>query len=352
MADSPDRKAPAFSSAGGGTAQPARSPATSTPPRRPRSLRRTSHMDMTPQGSSSLAGLSLRGAARDLLTLTEDGHRLVGEATVAAELGEGRLLRSIACDPAVPLQGLLEQSVGSGFRAMLDAAVPDHRRRHTPLYLLLDELPVASLIAGYADLYLRDPDEPAAQSGSAARQVRSDICAGWAADATMMQAIARDGRIPIPVGPPAPPLEPATDPLAWHAIAPLGKGSMRRRRRIDVTHGEPLQVDAAFRDTHVGPDGQETVLHEYSLTATVDPKRRVVLSCSARPRVLPWLECPAAAASAERLVGKRVGELKSVVRQEFRGTSTCTHLNDLLRSLANVEPMADQLATTFGTPTQ
>jgi hypothetical protein len=52
--------------------------------------------------------------------------------------------------------------------------------------------------------------------------------------------------------------------------------------------------------------------------------------------VLPWTECPAAAASAGRLDGLRVDELRERVAKEFRGTTTCTHLNDLLRSLADL----------------
>ena len=62
-------------------------------------------------------------------------------------------------------------------------------------------------------------------------------------------------------------------------------------------------------------------------------------SCVAVPRVLPWAECPSAAASAERVVGRRVTELRAMVKEEMVGTSTCTHLNDLLSSLSQ----ADQL---------
>jgi hypothetical protein len=52
--------------------------------------------------------------------------------------------------------------------------------------------------------------------------------------------------------------------------------------------------------------------------------------------VLPWTECPFAAASAARLDGHAVGELRELVGREFKGTTTCTHLNDLLRSLADL----------------
>jgi hypothetical protein len=100
-----------------------------------------------------------------------------------------------------------------------------------------------------------------------------------------------------------------------------------------------------FRDTHVDPDGRETVLHEYSLTASLDPDSLALSGAEARPRVLPWTECPSAAASAQRLDGHRVSELRELVGREFRGTTTCTHLNDLLRSLAVLEGLTALLPT-------
>ena len=59
-----------------------------------------------------------------------------------------------------------------------------------------------------------------------------------------------------------------------------------------------------------------------------------IVACVATPRVLPWAECPQAAASAGRLVGQRVADLRALVRDDLVGTSTCTHLNDLLSSLS------------------
>ena len=320
-----------------------RKPATATPARTAGSIRRTSHMDMIPQGATTQLGLALVGGARDVLTRHDGSGIVLDEATVRARLGEGRALENLTTDPDAALHDLSGKIVGAGFRAAVDRVVPRHKKNQTPLYLLLDELPVAALIAGYADLYLRAPDEPPTSSRAAARKVKADICAGWASDATMMQAIATEGQIPIPVGPAAPAIELAGDPLTWHAIPGLPVGAMRRRRRIDVSHSGHLVIDAMFRDTHVGPDGTETVLHEYSLTAGADAGSFEILRCQAEARVLPWVECPAAAASARRLAGRRLPELRTFVRQSLTGTSTCTHLNDLLRSLADAAPLADRL---------
>jgi hypothetical protein len=59
----------------------------------------------------------------------------------------------------------------------------------------------------------------------------------------------------------------------------------------------------------------------------------------ATPRVLPWIECPGAATTAGRLVGRPVAGLRGLVRDELVGTSTCTHLNDLLASLSQVDQL-------------
>ncbi|MDT7569754.1 MAG: hypothetical protein QOG76_8378 [Pseudonocardiales bacterium] len=98
-----------------------------------------------------------------------------------------------------------------------------------------------------------------------------------------------------------------------------------------------------FRDTYVRTDGVETIIHEYTLSATVDADSGLIVDSSATPRVLPWQECPGAVASAERITGMTLRELHFRVRQKLFGTSTCTHLNDLLRSVADAEALIDRV---------
>ena len=143
--------------------------------------------------------------------------------------------------------------------------------------------------------------------------------------------------MPVPECPVAPVLEDPTDPDGWHPMEALPPTSMRRRRRIDVVpQGDDfVHVDATFRDSFWEPSGEEVVLHEYLLAAEVDGAGRI-LRIDAEPRVLPWPECPAAAASAAQLIGTIAEALPDTVKQDLRGISSCTHLNDLFRSLRDV----------------
>ena len=269
---------------------------------------------------------------------------MLGEGEVEVGIDAARTATAITTTPAVVVDDLRGARVGRGFRARLAELLPSEAAARSPLYLLLDDLPVAALISGYADLYRGDPEVTLDSDTTPADRVDAvhvDICAGWATDATMITSI-REGRpFPVPVGPPAPTLA-SRDALGWHEIGELAAGAMRRRRRIDVWRaaGGTLDVDAMFRDTHVTDDGEETVLHEWSVDTAVESSTGIISRCEATPHTLPWGECPAAAASARRLVGVEVTRLRTLVNQELRGTSTCTHLNDLLRSLADVATLA------------
>jgi hypothetical protein len=92
----------------------------------------------------------------------------------------------------------------------------------------------------------------------------------------------------------------------------------------------------------MGENFNESVVHEYGILAELD-KDLVVTSVVASPRVLPWEECPSAAASAFRIVGQRVSDLRNFVRESLMGTSTCTHLNDLIRSLDDVVALNERI---------
>jgi hypothetical protein len=313
-------------------------PSSTTPPRHGRSARLTSHIDIEPLGRG---GLLLTGAARELET-NASSNQVLATASVLARVSSTRVLEQLEVTPDDGIdRSLVGTVVGSGFRAAVTAAFADEPVREGALHALLDDLPVAVLISGYAALY--NGKMQVERKHLEAGLLRRDICAGWRSDGTMIVTLEEKGHLPVSLGPPAGVLEPPDDLLSWHEMPPLTPGAMRRRRLVDVTLGDPIEVFAMFRDSHLEPDGAETVLHEYSVTATVRPEDNVLHDCVAKPHVLPWPECPGAAASAGRLNGERLEDIPSMVSAELRGTSTCTHLNDLLRSLGRAASLLSHL---------
>jgi hypothetical protein len=60
------------------------------------------------------------------------------------------------------------------------------------------------------------------------------------------------------------------------------------------------------------------IIHEYTVTARVDAQSIVVTAAEAVDRLLPCLECNAAAPSVTRIVGLDVRDLRSVVHSPQR----------------------------------
>lgn len=295
-------------------------------------MRRTTHVEMSWAGP----WLHLAGAARDLET-TARGPRVLNAATLDADVDPRRRLARLDLVPErSEAAALVGSVVGSGFRARVGAVVPDEGG--TPLGLLLDDLPGATLISGYvrvrSEAHAGTP--PGSSVPAAALDAMTDVCAGWRAGGRAMTSVARGEGIPMQDCPPAPDLDGGSDEWAWHEIAPLAPGAMRRRRRIDVGGRDPVEVDAMFRDSYGEPDGTEVVLHEYGVGAVLDPDGLVVRSVEASPAVLPFGECPLAVDHVGDLVGKPIGDFRTTVRQELQSTRSCTHLNDMLRVLADV----------------
>jgi Protein of unknown function (DUF2889) len=338
-------------------------PTAGTPARALGSVRRTSTIDMLrPDGL--FGPLVLAGRARDLVT-GSDGVAVavsVSACSGRVDFMGGRILTEVRPDPDRPsLQALLGQRVSSGFRAAVQAADPGLTAGDSLLNLLLDDFPVATLVSGHAiGAGITGSGRPVLSLAEATGQPRADgpppgfaptsarpafirnLCAGFADGGTIMNGVDTNGRPPVVTGPEAPDLA-TGDRLGWHELDPLPPGAMRRRRRMDLLPGPLASIDVLFRDSHVDDQGLETIVHEYTVCATVDTRAGVLVSCAATPRVLPWVECPAAALSAGRLAGAPVTGLRQRVRDTFLGTSTCTHLNDTLRSLEDI-PALLQLA--------
>lgn len=319
-------------------------PTAGTPPRRPGSIRRTSTIDSArPEG---FTGPVLQtGLARDLIT-TVDGTVAVvatAEMHVVTDYTQGTLVRELTTAPAVDgLDALIGVRAGGGFRKVLD--LETSAERGSLPYLLLDDVPGATLVSGVGMTIAAhrgdaELEEFRTRMKTQPRLQVADLCAGWQAGGTLLSHL-EDGRPPVLLGPVALSVIDGDDPDAWHALEPLPNESTRRARRIDVWRDDLVHVDVFFRDSLMGHDGVETVVHEYTVDATVDPETMTVVACRAEPHVLPWRECPEAIASAGRVVGWPVLKLRPEVRAQLVGPSTCTHLNDVLRGLEDVDWLA------------
>ncbi|MCX4091905.1 DUF2889 domain-containing protein [Nocardia sp. alder85J] len=325
------------------TTQHEAGPATVTPPRRPGSVRRTTtHDSVRPDGLLGLVTVTARG--RDLRTEPDGGHTVLDAARVQLVVDHPRRqVHRIDAEPGHPNLGeLVGANVSAGFRGAVAAALPGERESGSVRFQLFDDLPTALLVGGYA-VAVGQPQvaKPVPRPRSGLQY--PDLCAGWIAEGTLMSRLNATGVVPTSEGPLAPEVE-LEDLLGWHEHDPMPPHGMRRRRRLDVWRdGDIVRVEGFFRDSHRSGEGVETVVHEYTVHATVDPGTRRFLAAEAVIGALPWPECPVAAASAGRLAGMPVAGLRAEVRRNFTGPSTCTHLNDTLRALEDVDVLLDKM---------
>ncbi|WP_241997164.1 DUF2889 domain-containing protein [Rhodococcus sp. SMB37] len=320
-------------------------PTDSTPARLPYSVRRTTAVGiLRPDGHEG--PLLLHGSGRDLGTHGDGSPVQFGNVHSAVEIDfvGGRTVVSADAGQAGPdLTALVGARAGSGFRSALAAALPDGAREHSLLHRVLDDVPVATVISGYA-LTREDPAVAAVPVPRTSALPRADYCAGFATGGVFIGGIESNGTAPVVIGPSAPDFVHGPDPLAWHHMDALPAKGMRRLRRIDVRGEGDLVVDAMFRDSYVDEHCIETVVHEYHLDLTARADTLEIIRAVATPRVLPWPECSGAVAAVDRLIGKTVLNVAPLVGAEFRGVGSCTHLNDLLRSVVDVAELSTKLA--------
>ena len=319
--------------------------------RRPGSVRRTSTLDMVwPDGLGT--ALQLVGRSRDLLPPVDGAPEVLGGAAKGVGVGEGRRVVSVEVDPEHEgASGLVGAVGGSELRGAIERALPGERKAATPLYLLLDDIAGASLIAGFAwsrarpelrdEMRKRRPATPPGESFGV-RKGRI-ICSGLRPDG-WADTHWKNGLFPEHGMVPAGDIRTPDDPLGWHTFLPAPEVGMRRHRRIDVwREGDAVRVDAFFRDACWEPDGSQIVLHEYTVDAVVDAATACLRSAEATPRVLPYPECKWAAPNASALVGMPVSDFRTSVQQTLVELKACTHLNDMLRCLAEAPVLAAPL---------
>jgi hypothetical protein len=297
--------------------------------------------------------LQQHGHGRDLVTATDGTASVLAESEthLVTEYTQGMLIKELSVTPNVPgADEFVGARAGGGFRKVLD--LQSGAERGSLPYLLLDDVPGATLVSGMAMSIAADEravDLDAWRDRVNKTEIRlqqADICAGWQTGGTLLENL-EDGRPPVLLGPDAPDVRDPDDPIGWIALDSLPAYATRRIRRLDVwrddTDASVVHADVFFRDTCTDGAANETVVHEYTVDTVVDPDTMIITACTAEARVLPWVECPQAVGSSERLVGWNVDDLRPEARTKLVGPSTCTHLNDVLRGLEDLHWLTDLL---------
>lgn len=312
------------------------------PLRRSQSVRRTSSIDVTwPHGQA--ASMHFEALARDIYTDTEGAAPiLLRQDAMNAVFAKDRSIESIVSQPPrAEISGLVGAQGGGGLRKVSDTLMPAERRAGSPLYLLLDDLSGASLIAPWA--WSRWKTDWVASSGLVPmsreqmiqfrKQRMENICTGYASGSSSLEDVDFSMQSYCRVGPLANP----SDPFGWHPLPCQTQASMRRARRIDVfLEAGLIQIDASFQDSASDPKEGRVAVHEYRIHASAALATMALTQVQAIPCILPYPECPNAARNMDRLPGLSLAELRTTVLEKLRRTDGCTHLNDALRALAEV----------------
>ena len=322
-------------------------PAVAAPGRRPGSVRRTSTIDSVwPEGME--ANRTVVGRSRDLFTPLDGGEPTVlAEDSLIATIAPDRGIVAMQTQPPRPaVQALVGAQGGTGSRSRVVATVPDEVAAGTPLYLLLDDLSGATLVGSVAFRFWESQeaqDERMRQMKKMVGvRVMEGICAGFQPGSSALNADGTNNTMGDTK--PVASISNDRDPWAWHELTDPQEISHRRSRRIDLWLEDGLvHIEAFFQDSYMTPDGHREAVHEYVVSATADPLTGEVVSIGADPRVLPHYECPLATVAVSRMVGLPLREFRSTVNEKLPGIDGCTHMNDTLRSLAEVPVLVAHL---------
>lgn len=322
----------------------ARQSAGHAPVRRPGSIRRTTSIDSDwPEGYGEPWDMVGRG--RDLLTPDDGGEpRVLATGGFRIKCSPQREILALDLDPGHPQAArLVGARAGGASRLALAETLGD--LRGSPAFQLLDDFAGASLVAGWIWSRWRldwatTPQRSAQQSTAGRKGRMDDICTGFAVGGSAFTADGSPDNVNqsfAEVGP----LEHPDDPVGWHSM-PYQEGPQKRRaRRIDLWREDGLiKVDAGFQDSGSNPEGGRTAIHEYRVFAEIDVASGILLALQALPLILPFRECPGASVKATRMIGREVAGFRGSVLETLPATLGCTHLNDVLRALADVPLLA------------
>lgn len=318
------------------------------PQRRPRSVRRTTAIDIDwPDGMEQ--EMRFQGSSRDILTGEDMTLTPIEQAWVEARADEARQFSTVRTSQLTEGIPALRGSRGGGkLRGLLREAFPDPAEQLSGHFLLLDDLAGASLVSTWGWL---------AWTRRFAEHIERAKSNGLGGDAGTMRGVCfglREGSGALDAeGYPhvgeqnctrVTELANADDPSGWHMPRQTTGPATRRARWIDVwREGALVHVEGGFQDSALEQDGGRIAVHEYRFTALIEEPGGRIAEITAVPHVLPHRECPAAVHDVRRLIGRPVSDLRIDVPAMFAREAGCTHLNDVLRALVCVPAFAAHL---------
>ncbi len=213
-------------------------------------------------------------------------------------------------------------------------AVSDEVRRARLLHLLLDDWVGAALVSGYAVQHAAITLGIEAKLPPGAADHMAGICAGFAADASL---------VPTP-----------------NATAPSRRARPRRTAARHRRHPHRRNASAARHATvpqaRPPPDDRARCPLPRLATSTATVSRRSCTNTRSRARSMcrrgrsarsprscgccRGRSAPAPSEVPRASEGMALAELRDRVRGEFVGISTCTHLNDTLRAIADLDALS------------
>lgn len=290
------------------------------------------------------------GRARDVRTDSSGRCEVLAEGGFRLHMTEDKTITEIAADPSrASVATLVGERGGGHLRMVLRERCPELIAQGDPLYLALDDISGTSLVSAFAwsQWYPDWAETLRARMGGEEMdrmmESRIDVCWGLQEGNS---GVRREGPPHSVADADAGELVNPADPSGWHAFHDGDGPGFRRARRIDVTHdagGGALRIDSMFQDSAKLREGGRVAIHEYLLRATCDAETLEILTLEPEARILPFSECPGAVHNTQRLLGKRLDEIRGEVLALLRGPAGCTHLNDALRALADVPALARDL---------
>lgn len=273
-----------------------------------------------------------------------DGVRDCGVSLRVAR--DGEILAIAGEQVPAELDRLRGMRLRGGLRGELARIFAGERAAGSLFHALMDDLPGAHLVAGSGQSWWGQGWD-LARAGAAAG--RSDpkgrfagICAGFRPGSAAIDGEGRPDLARVRTSPARPLLRPR-EARGRHALPEQAGIATRRARAIDMEVGDAVNIVADFQDSATTAAGPRIAVHDYRVTASADPGRFALTAVAVAPHALPYGECLGAAPNAELMLGMRLCAFREQVPAVLGGTLGCTHLNDVLRMLADVPALVRRL---------